>query len=169
VAYQSLATNEVTNIIASRREPFDALPSGGLYAERYFAYKRNPIMIAELNAVLTTAKATIGLLKTLQDVNKDEAVRSAVFDIQSNLLSLQEKLFEANDRFAEQSAEIADLKEKLASFQRWEETRAKYQIVELYEGRYAYKMRNTSGDIEDKLRYCATCFESGKLRLLQIR
>jgi hypothetical protein len=126
-------------------------------------------MIAEISAALSTIKALADLSKTLRNATQDEAVRSSVFDIQNDLLSVQAKLFEANARFEEQSAENAALKEKLASIRRCDETKARHEIVELYPGRYAYKLRSPTGSLEKNLRYCATCFDSGKLSLLQER
>jgi hypothetical protein len=126
-------------------------------------------MISELSAAFSTAQASVGLLKTLLSATQDEKVRNAVFEIQNDLLSLQSKLFEANARFEEQSAKLVDLQRQLDERDRWDETKAKHKIVELYEGRYAYKLCSPSGDIEDKLRYCVTCFESRKLSLLQER
>ena len=52
-------------------------------------------MIAEMSAVLGTLKTSVDLLKTLNNVTKDEKVRSAVLELQNELLSLQGKLFEA--------------------------------------------------------------------------
>jgi hypothetical protein len=88
-------------------------------------------MIAEFAAALSTVKNSVDLLKTLRNVAQDEQVRNAVFDVQNDLLALQSKLFEANARFEEQSAKLQELQEKLVSIQRWDETMAKYKIVEL--------------------------------------
>jgi hypothetical protein len=78
-------------------------------------------------------------------------------------------LVEATQQALEQEQRIAELQQQLASFQRWDETILKFEVVELYEGRYAYKLRAPANDIETKLRYCTHCFDSRKPSLLQER
>jgi len=120
-------------------------------------------MIAEFAAALSTVKNSVDLLKTLRNVAQDEQVRNAVFDVQNDLLALQSKLFEANARFEEQSAKLQELQEKLVSIQRWDETMAKYKIVELYEGRlciqaarYVRRHRRQASVLRDLLRVWQT-------------
>jgi hypothetical protein len=61
-------------------------------------------MIAEIAQAYTTVKTSVGLLQTLMKVKQDEDIRTAVFEIQNELLSLQEKLFETNARFEDQAS-----------------------------------------------------------------
>lgn len=72
-------------------------------------------MITEIAAGFGTIETTVDLLKTFRNATQDEQVRSAVFEIQNDLLSLQEKLFEANPRFEEQSTKLSELRSKLNS------------------------------------------------------
>jgi cob(I)alamin adenosyltransferase len=77
------------------------LESNSLYVEQLAIYNRSR-MITEFAAAVGTIKTSVDLLRTLHNASEDEKVRSAVFEIQNDLLSLQSKLFEANERFEEQ-------------------------------------------------------------------
>jgi hypothetical protein len=118
---------------------------------------------------ISTAVGVITLLRngsktvsTLVTTIKDHNVKIEL----SNLSGL---LLEAAQQALEQEQRISELQQQLASFQRWDETILKYEVVELYEGRYAYKPRDPASDLEAKLRYCTHCFDSRKLYLLQER
>lgn len=118
---------------------------------------------------ISTAVGVITLLR-----NGSKAVSTLVTTIKDHnvkieLSNLSGLLLEAAQQALEQEQRIAELRQQLASFQRWDETIAKYEVVELYEGRYAYKLRAPTNEIETKLRYCTHCFESRKLSLLQER
>ena len=84
-----------------------------------FGYSRNRAretakpMIPEFSAAVSTLSGSVGLLKTLLNTTRDEAVRTAIFDIQNELLSLQQKLFDANARFDEQSEKVKALQKQL--------------------------------------------------------
>jgi ribosomal protein L37AE/L43A len=116
--------------------------------------------------------AAVGVTTLLR--NGSKAVSTLVTTIKDHkvkieLSDLGNLLVEATHQALEQERHIAELQQQLASFQRWEETILKYEVVELYEGRYAYKLRNPTTDLETKLRYCTHCFDSRKLSLLQER
>jgi hypothetical protein len=83
-------------------------------------------MIAEISAAISASKTILEALKTLNEVSKDEQVRSAVFDLRSQPLSLQEQMIEANVRYEEQSERIKVLRNELDTKNRWNEEAQKY-------------------------------------------
>jgi superfamily II helicase len=121
-------------------------------------------MIAEITGAVATINSTVGLLKTLLKVGRDEEVRTAVFEIQNELLNLQAKLFEANARFEEQSAKIDDFRRQLDERDRWEEQASQYDLFHPAQGMSVYKRRyDPSGG---EIWACPTCFGNQKISIL---
>jgi hypothetical protein len=123
--------------------------------------------LPEIQMAVSSFKAMTDIFNGVLSLHIDSEVKAAIIEAQNQTLQLQTNTLEILAKLEEQLAENAELKEKLTAIQRWDETKAKYEMVELYEGRYAYKLRSPSGDIEPKLRYCVTCFDSRNLVLLQ--
>ena len=82
------------------------------------------------------------------------------------LNSLANLLLEATQKSIALEQQNSELRETLESSRRWGETITKYEVGELYKGRYAYKLRTPTTDMETKLRYCTHCFDSRKLSSL---
>ncbi len=123
-------------------------------------------MIAEMSAVLGTLKTSVELLKTLNNVSKDEKVRSAVFDLQSQLLSLQEKMFEANARYEEQAEKIQALKKELDNKNKWHKEAKKYEIYHPAQGMTVYKLKAEHNTLLGEIWACPNCFNDQKISFL---
>jgi hypothetical protein len=123
-------------------------------------------MIAEMSAVLGTVKTSVELLKTQNNVSKDEKVRSAVFDLQSQMLSLQEKMFEANARYEEQAEWIKELQKELDSKNRWEEAAKKYEVYHPAHGITFYRLKHEHNVSGSEIWACPNCFSDQKISIL---
>jgi hypothetical protein len=102
---------------------------------------------------------TVGVITLLRNgIKAVSALGKTIKDHQAKieLSNLGGLLLEATQQALEQEQRLAELQQKLDSIQRWDETITKFEVVELYEGRYAYKLRTPTTDMEKKLRYCAT-------------
>jgi hypothetical protein len=97
-------------------------------------------MIPEFSAAVSTLSGSVGLLKTLLNTTRDEAVRTAIFDIQNELLSLQQKLFDANARFDEQSEKVKALQKQLDERDQSDEEAKKYPLFHPAEGMTVCKL-----------------------------
>jgi ATPase subunit of ABC transporter with duplicated ATPase domains len=111
-------------------------------------------MITEITGAVATVNSAVGSLKTLLKVGRDEEVRTAVFEIQNELLNLQAKLFEANARFEEQSAKIDDLRRQLGERDRWDEEAKKYDLFHPAQGMSVYKLRSNYNQSGGEIRAC---------------
>jgi hypothetical protein len=123
-------------------------------------------MIAEIQGALGTVNTSVGLLKTLWKVQRDEEVRSAIFEIQNELLSLQTKLFDANARFEEQSSKLSDLKKQLDERDRWDDEAKKYDIFHPAEGMTVYRLRDDCNKTDEEIWVCPNCFGNRKISFL---
>jgi predicted RNA-binding Zn-ribbon protein involved in translation (DUF1610 family) len=124
-------------------------------------------MITEIASALATIKTSVDLLTKLNSVAQDEKVRSAVFNLQNDLLSLQTKLFETNDRFQEQSDRLKELQRELDSKNRWEEDEKKYEVFHPSLGMTVYRLKDNSN--VDQIWACPNCFGNQKISILNKR
>jgi hypothetical protein len=141
------------------------LESNSLYVEQLAIYNRSR-MIAEFAAAVGTIKTSVDLLRTLHNASEDEKVRSAVFEIQNDLLSLQSKLFEANERFEEQSAKLGDLRKELSDRDSWDAEAKKYELFHPAEGMSVYKLRTEYNNSGGEIWVCPHCFGNRKISIL---
>lgn len=123
-------------------------------------------MIEQIALALGVTRNSLDLLKTLNNVTTDEKVRSAVFEIQDQLLSLQQKMFEANAQYEQQGERIKDLQKELDSKNKWEEESAKYQIHHPIDGMTVYKLKDEHNTTGGEIWACPTCFGNQKISFL---
>jgi predicted nuclease with TOPRIM domain len=90
---------------------------------------------SELAMAISSAKTLVDTFKGVLSLHLDSEVKAAIIEAQNQTLQLQNQMFDVLAKFEEQSAENAELKEKLTSIQRSDETKTKYEIVGLYEER----------------------------------
>src|SRR5271157_3931640 len=119
------------------------------------------MMITEISAAFGTVKTSVDLLKTLFKVTRDEDVRNAVFEIQNELLSLQDRLFAANARFEEQVAKVECLQKQLDERDKWDEVASKYALFHPAQGMSVYRNRS-----DMQIWACPNCFESRQISIL---
>jgi predicted RNA-binding Zn-ribbon protein involved in translation (DUF1610 family) len=124
------------------------------------------MIITEIGAALGTIKNSIDVLKTLNNVTTDEKVRSAVFELQSQLLSLQVQMIEANTRYDEQAELIKALQKELDSKNKWEEESAKYEIHHPIDGMTVYRLKAEHNNTGSEIWVCPNCYGNQKISFL---
>jgi hypothetical protein len=116
---------------------------------------------------VTTAVGAVSLIskgsKLLTSLIKSVTDR----EMKADLNSLAGLLLDATHKALEQEQQIIELRRQVESFENWDETAAKYEVVALYEGRWAYKLRSPESGNDSNLRYCIHCFDTRSLSLLQ--
>jgi hypothetical protein len=123
-------------------------------------------MIEQIAGAIAVAKNSFDLLKTLNNVTTDEKVRSAVFEIQDQLLSLQQKMFEANAQYEEQGERLKALQKELDSKNKWEEESAKYQIHHPSDGMTVFRLKDEHNSSGGEIWACPACFGNQKISFL---
>jgi predicted RNA-binding Zn-ribbon protein involved in translation (DUF1610 family) len=123
-------------------------------------------MIEQIVAALGVARSSVDLLKTLNNVTTDEKVRSAVFEIQDQLLSLQQKMFEVNAQYEEQGERIKALLQELDSRNKWAEESAKYDIHHPADGMTVYRLKAEHNPSDGEIWACPNCYGNQKIFFL---
>jgi hypothetical protein len=81
-------------------------------------------MVAEVFGGVSALKAALDILKTVKDAN-DVAARQGI------VIKLQEQILSAQATQLELIEQISSLKEKMASMEKWETEKQKYELKSL--------------------------------------
>lgn len=123
--------------------------------------------IAEITAVLSTAKTAIDIAKGISalnaEVKRNESISKileALIAIQSEALSMQEKY----QGLLEEKNEIAS---QLKEFEQWADTERLYELKDLGGNVFVYAYKKTESSAEPMHYLCTNCFKDKKKSILQ--
>lgn len=118
-------------------------------------------MVGEIGAALTSLKTAFDLAKGISEIAKSADIQGAVIGLQHQILQAQESALSARDRESTLLQQIADLKSELATFQSWEQEKARYSLEVLPPGISMYGLIPEQANGEPDHKLCAICFHKG--------
>ena len=95
-----------------------------------------------------------------KDIHDATARDRAVIDLQREILSAQEQQFELIRR-------VHELEQKVARADGWEAEKKRFQLKDYGSGTFAYELKASEANGEPIHRTCATCFQKGRISVLQ--
>jgi len=117
-------------------------------------------MVAEIFAGITAFKEMMELARALKDI--DNAVSRG-----NVVIALQEKIFAGNAMYSELVQRKDELEREIVSLKDWEAEKARYELVELYEGALAYAVKEAMRGGEPFHYICPACYQQRKKSILQ--
>jgi len=117
-------------------------------------------MVAEVFGGISAFKAMMDIAKAMKDMDSAAARNAAVID-------LQEKIFTAQATQAELVARIGELEEQVRRFENWETEKDRYELHDLGQGHFVYRLKEGVEPPETPHQICADCYQRGKRSILQ--
>jgi hypothetical protein len=119
-------------------------------------------MPGEILAGFSALKTAFDIAKGLKDID-DAARRNAA------IIELQEKLLIAQEAQAALTERVRELEEKVASFERWDAEKERYELKQLIRGAptFAYALKPDAQPPETFHCICATCYQKRLKSILQ--
>jgi hypothetical protein len=119
-------------------------------------------MPGEVFAGLSAIKIAFDIAKGLKDID-DAARRNAA------IIELQEKLLIAQETQAALTERVRELEEKVASFEKWDTEKERYDLKQLIRGgpTFAYALKGDAQPAEPFHCICATCYQKRLKSILQ--
>ncbi len=117
-------------------------------------------MAAEIITGLGALKTAFDLAKGLKDID-DAARRNAA------VIELQEKILSAQEAQASLSESIRALEAKVASFEKWDAEKGKYDLRCVGWGVYAFILKPEYREGKPPHHLCPKCFEDKKVSIIQ--
>ena len=119
-------------------------------------------MVGEVFAGLGALKTAFDIAKGLKDID-DAARRNAA------VIELQEKILAAYEAHSTLLARVRELEEKMASFEKWDTEKFRYELKQLIRGAptFAYALKPDAQPAETFHCICASCYQSRVKSVLQ--
>lgn len=117
-------------------------------------------MVGEIFAGISAFKEMMELARALKDIDNAMS-RSDV------VIALQEKIFAGNAAYSDLMQHKDKLEKELVRLKDWEAEKARYELVELYDGALAYAVKDMMRGGEPLHYICPACYQQGKKSILQ--
>jgi rubrerythrin len=117
-------------------------------------------MVAEVFAGITAFKEMMEMARALKDLDNAMSRRDVI-------IALQEKIFAGNAAYSDLLQHKDELEKELMRLKDWEAEKARYALVELYDGALAYAVKEALRGTEPPHYICPSCYQQGKKSILQ--
>lgn len=117
-------------------------------------------MAGEIFAGIGALKTAFDIAKGLKEIDDATKRNSAVIDLQSTILTAQQAQGELLN-------ENEALKRENAALKAWEAEKQRYELLDLYQGLFAYVPKIGEERGEPPHAICATCYQRGTKSILQ--
>jgi hypothetical protein len=106
-------------------------------------------------------KSALDIAKGLKDLTDTTRRNAAIIELQEKILSAREAQSTLLDR-------ISALEEEVASFEKWDAEKKRYELKEFGRGAFAYALKSEAQGSEPTHQICPTCYETRRKSILQI-
>ncbi len=117
-------------------------------------------MVGEAIAGLSAFKTMFDMAKALQGIHDTATHDRAVIELQKEILTAQAQQAALVER-------IGQLEKQVASFEKWDAEKEKYDLKEISPHNYAYAIKANARGAEPAHLICTTCYENRKKTILQ--
>ena len=124
-------------------------------------------MVGEIGSALVSLKTAFDIAKGINEIAKSADIQSAVINLQSQILDAQQYALNASEREAALKKQIVSLEAELAAVNDWKHEKARYELLDLRKGFFAYVLRPEEQGVLPFHALCANCFGKAKKSILQ--
>lgn len=124
-------------------------------------------MLAEAKLAMDAIKGALDIGKTIKDARDETIISTKVSDLMTAMLDAQSHAVAAYARETELAQRIRDLEAKVASFEKWDTEKQRYQLERVSGGTFAYKLKDPESSNEPAHYICAACYERGQKMIFQ--
>lgn len=122
----------------------------------------------ELAATISSIKAIGDIAAFFLNSTISVEVRQKAIELQTIIITLQNSIMSVQAQNQELTAENGQLKQQLASAEKWEEEATRYRLMEVLSGTFVYALHfNWSRKGEPIHWLCARCFQNKEKSILQ--
>jgi cell division protein FtsB len=115
---------------------------------------------------LNALKATSDIVKAMVGLRDQAQILENTIKLTTQITSIQNALFNAQQEQAALVKQIDGLNSKIASMEKWEAEKNRYQLKKLPPGVYVYSLKPDAAGEEEAHYICQTCYQRGKKSIL---
>ena len=123
--------------------------------------------LALIQGAITGLKTAAEIAKSFLELKSIAEIQGKVIELQSAILAAQSSALAAQSDQSSMVQRIRELEEEIRRVKAWEETRQRYQLTSLWNGAFAYALKEQSKGSDPPHWICQNCYENGRKSILQ--
>lgn len=124
-------------------------------------------MYAEFAAVVQSFNQLTSLLQSAHSLSNYNELVAAVSEVSSKLMAAQSVALGSQEKQASLASEVAELKDELRKFERFEREAGRYELHKLQSGGLVFAMKKGMENGQPEHYLCVTCIEKRQITRLQ--
>ena len=124
---------------------------------------------ADVAAALTSIKTASDLITLIYKSKVDRAITEKAQELNSQIILLQNVVFDLQTQNQSLLKETDDLKRQLAQMEQWQTEAARYELKELDAGVFVYALKPDLNTGEPVHWLCPNCYQQHQKSILQLR
>ena len=122
---------------------------------------------SEITVALESAKALLQIARGIKQLNTETEINEVKSDLIDKILQLNTDLLGFQERYSFLLKEKDVLATQLMKMEKWDEEKNLYDLAEVSVGNFVYIRKEHKGKKNNFLYYCANCFGSSNISILQ--
>jgi hypothetical protein len=124
-------------------------------------------MIDAIADAITALKGAADIVQTIKGMREATAIRTQIIDLQSKIIEANNRALAAQDERTTLLERISSLKTEVAGLKAWGAEREQYQPKNVGDGGVAYMLKPEARGTEQPHWLCPTCYAEGKKAFFQ--
>lgn len=117
-------------------------------------------MVGEIFAGIGALKSAFDMAKGIKEIDDAAKRNAAIIDLQQTILDAQQAQSSLID-------EVRTLRQENDGLKAWQSEKARYELLDLYRGLFAYVPKEGQENGEPPHALCSNCFQRGTKSILQ--
>lgn len=123
--------------------------------------------LAEAKLAIDGIKGALDIAKTIKDVRDEAVIAAKVSDLTALMLDAQAHATAAYARETDLAQRVRELEAQVASFEKWETEKERYEFQRVGGGIFAYRLKESEHAVEPAHYICPKCYEDRKKMVFQ--
>lgn len=126
-------------------------------------------MATEFIAGLGIFNSLLDTAKGLKEINDVTIRNAAIIEIQEKIMAAQAQYLSLHQDHSSVLQNISDLEKKIASFETWESEKERYELYDIGNGTFIYRLKESEANGEPSHNICAHCYQQNKKSIFQFQ
>ena len=124
-------------------------------------------MVDGIGLALTSIKSAADIAKTLFELRDISKVSGITTELQGQIAAAQALALAAQREQAALVGKVHDLEKQIVRFETWESEKQRYELHDLGDGRFTYRLKEGAEPSEPPHQICAHCYQGRVKSILQ--
>lgn len=122
--------------------------------------------LAFINQAIANLQSAGRLAKALMGLRDQAMIDANVIELRDNVIEAQSSIFQAQAQQTSLIQRVNELEQELMRFEKWEEEKQRYQLIQPWLGCFVYALKGASKGAEPPHWICEHCYQDGRKSLI---